>query len=126
LEEKLREKFVEAVDKALKTAGARDYVSGMEQAKKLIAFAYEGIESIKTPGDLRAALDSCPPLTKREEIVYLLLAQNLPALLRLGLKIAAKKAATDFPTLNSGRPPALSKQQAGKALDYASKLHRLG
>ena len=58
----------------------------MEQARKLVAFAYAGIEAIKAPDDLRAALDSCLPLTKREEMICLLFAQSLPALLRFGLR----------------------------------------
>ena len=126
VEEKIREKFVDALDRAMKTMGAEEYASGMEQAKKLIAFAQNGIDAIKTLDDLRAALDALPPMSEQEEMVYLLLAQNLPALLRFGFKEAAKAAAKDLPALNPGRPPALRIQKAREALDYVSKLHRDG
>jgi hypothetical protein len=124
--EKLRDKIVDAVEKSFRIAGAKDYESGIEQARKLIAFAYEGIDSMKTQDDLRAGLDSCSPLSRREELIGLLIAQNLPGILRLGLKLAAKKAATDLPILNSGRPQALSSQEARDALDYVSRLNRQG
>ncbi len=126
MDQKLREKFVDAVEKSFLVVGAKDYESGMNQARKLIAFAYEGIESMKTPDDLRTLLDSCPPISKREQLIGLLIAQNLPGILRLGLKLAAKRAVTDLPALNSGRPPALSSQKAHEALDYVSKLNRQG
>lgn len=126
VDERLREKLVDALEKSFRAVGAADYGSGIEQARKLIAFASDGIESIKTADDLRTALDSCSPLKKREELMCLLLAQSLPGLLRLGLKLAAKKAASDLPPLNNGRPPALSRMQAKEAIDYVSKLHRSG
>jgi hypothetical protein len=122
--EKLREKIIAAVEKSIKIAGAKDYQSGMEQARKLLAFLYEGVESMKTPDDLRTLLDGCPPMSRREEMVYLLLAQNMHHVLRLGLRAAAKKAASDLP--GGGRPPALSKKEAREALDYLAKLNRMG
>lgn len=126
MDEKLREKLVNAVEKSFHVAGARDYESGIEQARKLIAFVYEGVNSMKTPDELRLLLDSFPALSKREELIGLFIAQNLPGILRLGLKLAAKKAASDLPGLKSGRPPALSLQQVHEALDYVSKLNRQG
>jgi hypothetical protein len=124
VDEKLREKIIAAVEKSIQTAGAKDYQSAMEQARKLLAFLYEGVESMKTPDDLRAMLDRCPPLSKREEMIYLLLTKNLHHVVRLGLKAAAKKATSDFPA--GGRPPALSKQEAQEALDYVARLNRMG
>jgi hypothetical protein len=126
VDEKFREKFVDAVEKSFKVMGAQDYESGIEPARRITTFAYEGVESIKTPDDLRAVLDALPPLSRREQLIGLLIAQNLPGILRFGLKIAAKKAASDLPALNSGRPPALSSQQGHEALDYVSKLNRQG
>jgi hypothetical protein len=126
VDEKLREKFVVAIEKSVRVAGANEYESGMAQARRLIAFAHEGVESMKTLDELRALLDKIPPLTKREEVIGLLIARNLPGILRLGLKLAAKKAATNLPSLNNGRPPTLSSQEAHEALDYVSKLNRQG
>ena len=124
MNEKLREKIVVAFEKSIQIAGAKDYQSGMEQARKLLGFFYEAVGSLKTPDDLRKMLDGCPPLSKYEEVIALMLAQNMHHVLRLGLKAAAKKATSDFPA--GGRPPALSHKEACEALNYVSKLNREG
>jgi hypothetical protein len=124
LDEKLREKIIAAVEKSIQIAGAKDYQSGMVQTSKLLAYFYEHIESMKTPDDLRALLDRCPPMSRYEKALALVLAQNLHHVLRLGLKAAAKKAASDLPA--GGRPSALANDKALEALDYVSKLNRKG
>ena len=126
MDEKLREQIVVALEKAMKTVGAKDYESGMEQTSRLAAVVHESVESMKTLDDLRVLLDRLPPLTKREEVIALLIARNLPGVLRFGFKLAAKRAAADLPALNGGRPPKLSSQRAYEALDYVSKLNRQG
>jgi hypothetical protein len=126
VDKKLREQIVSALEKAMKAVGAKDYESGMEQTSRLAAVVHESVESMKTLNDLRIMLDKLPPLSKQEEKIALLVARNLPGVLRFGLKLAAKSAAADLPALNSGRPPALSSQQAHEAIDYVSKLNRQG
>lgn len=124
MNEKLREKIVIAFEKSIQRAGAKDYQSGMEQAGKVLAFFCERVEAMKSPDELRTLLDRLPPMSKHEEMIALVLAQNLHHVFRLGLKAAAKRVATDFPI--GGRPPALSNQDARVALDYVSKLNRQG
>lgn len=126
MDEKLRDKIVTAVEKSFCAAGAKDYESGIEQARKLIALAYDGVESMKTPNDLRALLDSCPSLSRREQMICFFVAWNLPGLCRIALKLAAKRVAHDLPAINTGRPPALSTGQILEALNYVSKLNRSG
>ena len=126
MDEKLREQIVVAIEKAMKAVGAEGYESGIEQTRKLAAFVHQGAESMKTLDDLRVLLDRLPPLSKREELIISMISRNLPGILRLGFKLAAKRAAADLPALNNGRPPALSSQQAYESLDYVSKLNRQG
>jgi len=124
--EKYRERLIAAVEKSMKTVGANDYTSGMEQARKLIAFFYQGMEHLKTPDDLRALLDMCSPMSKREEAIYLLLAQNLHPVIRLGLNSLAKRASSNLPAFNPGRPPALTEKETREALDYVWYAIRRG
>jgi hypothetical protein len=126
VDEKLREQIVSALEKAMKAVGAKDYESGMEQTSRLAAAVHESVESMKTLDDLRVLLDRLPPLSKREELIISMISRNLPGILRLGFKLAAKRAAADLPALANGRPPALSSQQAHEAIDYVSKLNRQG
>jgi hypothetical protein len=107
LNEKLREQIVLAVEKSFRKVGANDYEEGLNKAKKLIEWVYQGIEAIQTRDGLRAALDSCPPMSKRDELRALFIAISLPLLIRTGLQIAAKKAAATIPAPKGGRPPAL-------------------
>jgi hypothetical protein len=59
-------------------------------------------------------------------MIGLLLANRLPQVVRLGLKIAAKKGADTLPAMKGGRPPAIPVSHAGEVLDYVAKLIRVG
>ena len=126
MDEKLREKFVSAIENAMRVAGANDYNEGMQTARKLLEWACNNVRSIQTLDDLRAALESCPPLSKREEMIGLFLANRLPQVIRFGLKIAAKRAADTVPSMKGGRPLAIPPQRVGEVLDYVSKMNRIG
>lgn len=126
MDEKVRERFVSASDKWVLLAGAKDYAEGMKKAAILIGRIHEIVRLIQTREDLRAALDSCAPLSKRQERIYLFLAENLPQVIRVWLKFAAKKAADAIPPMKGGRPPAIAPQKTGAVLDYVSALIRKG
>jgi hypothetical protein len=126
LDEKLREKLVVAIEKSLLGAGAKDYEDGIETTKKLLEWAYQNIQSIQTRDGLRAALDSCPPMSKREETIALFISAGLPLLIRTGLQIAAKKAAATIPAPKGGRPSAIPPQKVGEVLDCVAGLIRRG
>jgi hypothetical protein len=126
LNEKTREKMVSALEKAILSLGEPTYEDGMKKAVKVLEFFTNGARSIQTPEGLRSALDACQPLTKGEEILALFAMQNLPSLIRVGLKMAAKSAAVDLPVPPSGRPSALTAQQAKDAVDYVWELTRKG
>jgi hypothetical protein len=99
----LREQIVLAVEKSFRGAGANDYEEGLNKPKKLIEWVYRGIEAIQTRYGLRAPLDSCPPMSKREELRAIFVAASLPLLIRTGLQIAAKKAAATIPAPKGAR-----------------------
>ena len=126
MDEKLREKFVSAIEKAILIAGANDYEQGMQTTRKLLEWANENVKSIQTLDGLRTVLDSCPQMSKREEMIGLFLTNRLPQVIRFGLKIAAKKAVETIPAMKGGRPPAIPPQRVYEVLDYVSTLHRKG
>lgn len=126
MNEKLREEFVAAIEESVRIAGATDYKEGMESARKLIAWAYDRVQSIQTLDDLRAVLNSCPPLSKREEAIALFLVSHMPQVVRFGLKFAANKAASTLPALKGGRPVAIPASEAREVLDYIALLYRKG
>jgi hypothetical protein len=126
VDEKMREKMVLALENAVRVAGARDYEEGMKQAKKLIDFADNGIQSIQTIEGLRKTLDSCLPTSKSEEKVVLLAIKLLPQLLRVGLKMAAKKAVSALPPPPAGRPRVTTANKTQEVLIFISELHRKG
>jgi hypothetical protein len=126
VEEKLREKFVSAIEKSVLTAGAKDYEEGMQTARKLLGWAHDNIQSVQTRDDLRKVLDSCPPLTKREEVIALFVMSRLPQIMRFVLSVAAKKAKETIPSTTGGRPSAIPPEKIRDALDYVSALHRKG
>jgi len=126
VDEIIREKIVTAIENGVRAAGAIDYEGGMKQAEKLIEFAYSGVRSIRTIEELRSALDSCPPMSKSEEKIVLLSMQLLPQVLRIGLKMAAKKATSTLPSSPAGRPRATTATETQELLIYISELHRKG
>ena len=126
MDEKLREKMILAFEKAVRAAGAKDYEEGMNSARKLIGWVHARAESIQNIEDLRATLDSIPPLSKRDEVIGLFIVNHLPQILRIGLKIAARKAASELPAFQAGRPPAIPARKSGEVLDYIAHLHRKG
>ncbi len=126
MQEKLREKFVTAIEKSVLTAGAKDHEEGMQTARKLLGWAHDNIQSVQTRDDLRKVLDSCPALTKREEVIALFVMSRLPQIMRFVLNVAAKKAKETIPSTTGGRPPAIPPQKILDALDYVSALHRKG
>jgi hypothetical protein len=65
-------------------------------------------------------------MSKKDEAIALLISKSLPQLLRFGLKILAKSAASTLPQLQTGRPKVIPAHKAGEVLDYVSLLHRKG
>jgi hypothetical protein len=126
VDEKLREKFVSAIERAVLVAGAKNYEEGMKSATKFLGRLHEDVRTIETRDDLRNLLDSCPPMSKREEMIYLFFANHLPQVIRLGLKTAAKKAADTIPPMKPGRPPAIAPQRIAEVLDNVATLYRKG
>jgi hypothetical protein len=126
VDEKLREKFVSALEKAVLVAGSKNYEEGMKSATKLIGWLYDNVQSIQTREDLRSLLDSFPQMSKREEMIYLFLLNNLPQVVRFALKTAAKKAADTIPPMKSGRPPAIAPHRIAEVLDSVAVLYRKG
>ena len=126
MDEKLRENVIEAFVRAALAVGAKDYEEGMKFAKEFFKRIHEGIQVIETTEKLRTALDSVPPLTKREQMIALFLADHLPQFIRFGLKIAAKQAASDFSAFGVGRPPSIPAYKNGEVLNYVALLLRKG
>lgn len=122
----LREKLIDAVEKSVRHAGAKDYEGGLGTAKKLIAWVSNRVDSMQTLDDLRAVLDSFPPLSKKEAAIGLFIVNNIPQIVRFVLKVTAKKAAATLPAINQGRPVSIPVQKAREVLDYISILHRKG
>ena len=115
-----------AIEKWIVLAGAKDYEEGMKKLRSLIGWVHDRIQFVQTRDDLRAVLDSCPPMSRREELTYLFLANQLPQVIRPGLQIAAKKAADTIPPMKGGRPPAIAPQKTSEVLDCVSTLIRKG
>jgi hypothetical protein len=126
VDEILREKVLVACERAMLAAGAGSYEEEMETATKLIGKIYKGISQIRTADDMRVVLHAYPPVSKWEGVKVLFLVDHFPQVLRLGLKIAAEKAASTIPATHGGRPLAIPSQRIGEVLDYVSLLHRKG
>jgi len=126
LDEITREKMVSAMEKAVLSLGEPTYEDGMKKAVKLLEFAANGARSMETVDGLRSSLDGLEPLSKRDEKILLFALQNLPSLLRLGFKMAAKRASADLPAPPGGRPPVLTAEKAKEAIDYVWDLTRKG
>ncbi len=126
VEEKTREKMVSAAEKAILSLGEPTYEDGMKKAVKLLEFVTDRARSIQTPDEFRTALDACEPLSRSEEILVLFAMRNIPSLVRVCLKMAAKSASADLPAPPGGRLPALTAQQAKEAVDYVWELTRKG
>lgn len=126
MDEKTREKMVSALENAILAAGAKDYEAGMAQASKLIAFLHNNVQMMQTKDAFRKTLDSCSEVSKSEEKIALMGLTMMPHLLRIGLKMAAKKAENTLPALPGGRPRAISATEAREILRFISGLHEKG
>lgn len=126
VDEKMREKMVAAMEKAVMSLGEPTYEAGMKKAVTVLEYFANGARSAQTLDGLRNVLDGCEPLSKSEEAIALFAMRDLPSLLRVGLKMAAKKAAADLPAPPGGRQPVLTAQQAKEAVDYVWELTRKG
>src|SRR5271170_785105 len=126
LDEKTREKIVASFENAMRTVGAQNYEDGVETVARLIRFASDGIETMRTPDQLRETLDRLPPLSMRERMMILFLMPRLPQLLRLGLKMLGEEAGRTLPAPDGGRPRSMSADTVEEALDYVCKLQRQG
>ena len=75
---------------------------------------------------MRVVLDACPPFSKLEGASVLFVVNHLPQVIRIGLKMAAEKAASTIPAPHGGRPPAIASHRIGEVLDNVSILNRKG
>lgn len=133
MDEVMRETLILAFEESICSVGAKDYETGMKQARKLIeliagiiGIANRIVPSIETKEGLRRLLDSEMQWSKSEEVLFLQLLNQLPQLLRYGLTMTGKKAAETLPPPSTGRKPTLTARQSQEALDYISLLNRKG
>lgn len=126
MNEERREKAVSGFEKAIMVAGAENYEEGMKQATKFLRFALDGAESIQTKDGLRTVLDQLQPMSRSEERLALFMINQLPQLIRIGLKIASKKATKTLPSLPGGRPSRTNAPKAQEVVDWINDLHRKG
>jgi hypothetical protein len=121
VDEQVREKLAWAIEKSVMDNGAKNYEQGLKQAKTVLEFLLKGVDSIQTKEDLRTALTQLQLESRHEERVALFVMNQIPHLLRFGLKLAAKRAASTLPSIPGGRPspprhPRLSKQWIGSMI----------
>jgi len=126
LNEKTREEMVAAVEQAILSLGEPTYEEGMKKAVKLLEFVTDRVRSIQTPDEFRSVLDTCEQVSWKDEKLMLFTLQNLPSVVRVCLKMAAKSAAIDLPAPPGGRQPALTAQQSTEVVDYVWELSRKG
>jgi hypothetical protein len=126
VDERMRERMIAALEKAFCEAGSESYEDGIKVATKLTNWLSNGLRSIQTIEQLRQTLDSCEPISKAEEKLALFALEHMPSLVRVGLKLAAKKAAATLPPPPSGRPSALDASGKEAVLDYIAELIRKG
>jgi hypothetical protein len=126
MKDKDLEQFVEAIERAFVSAGAKDFEDGVRIAKKLIGFFYEGVQSIETKQDFIRAIAQCPPSMIGELDKGLLLVKNLPGVVRHLLIRLARMAASSFSPLPSGRPVVIPPRLGPEILDFIATLNRKG
>lgn len=133
MDEEMREKMISAFEDAVRVAGAKDYETGMMQARNLIVFVSGLVEFVTrsicamgTIEGLRKMLDSMEEMSEEEAALLMLVLNQLPQLLRFGLMTVGKTAASTIPPPSGGRKPALTARQIKEALDYVSQLNRKG
>jgi len=107
LDEKTREKIVSSFEDAVRVVGAPSYEEGMEAVARLIRFMSDGLDSMRTPDQLRATLDKLPPLSARGKMMLMLVMAKLPQLLRWGIKMVGEEATRSLPVPSGGRPCAM-------------------
>jgi hypothetical protein len=119
--------MVAAAEQEILSLGEPTYEDGMKKAVKLLEFVTDHVRSIQTPDEFRTVLDACEPLSRSEETLMLFALRNLPSLVRVCFRMAAKSSAIDIPASPPvGRPSALTAQQAKDAVDYIWELTRKG
>lgn len=122
MDETTREKLVAALENAVLAAGAKDYETGMMQARRLLEITLEGLVCMQTKDDLRNMLDSLPPTSWSQENMALFAFKAMPKILRIGLKMAAKKAALTLPPPSGGRPRVANATQAREVINAILQL----
>jgi hypothetical protein len=118
----VRERIINAAEQALITVSGKSFEEGARFATKIVELVYTTVKQVQTKDELRKVMESAPEPSEHELQIILFAAENLPNLLRFGIKELSRRASTTLPTLQAGRRRKVTAQESRVVVNTVSEL----
>lgn len=121
-----KRKAIALIEANFRIAGGK----GWEESTSSMATFFEAlaaeIRKMQTPELFMQMVDSWGPMTKKQEMMFLVALRYIPQVVRRGLCVLATSAAPLLPNPPGGRPDSLDGAQEQKVCDYVAERIRQG
>ena len=125
MEEEPRRRIIDAIEQALKLAGAKGFEDAEETMQQIADFFAHRVKPIMNRQRLDALLQQAEPSPESEQML-MTMVENLPSLAVVFLSMVSSEASKSFPIANSGRPKSLTSDNRRAVCEYIGKLHSQG
>jgi hypothetical protein len=125
VDEEPRRRVIDAVEQALKLAGAKGFEDAEATMQQIADFFAHRVKPVFNRERLETLLQQAemPP---EEEQMLIAIAESLPSLIGVALNMLSLEAAKSFPVLNTGRPKSLTSTKRTAVCEHIAKLYGQG
>jgi hypothetical protein len=125
VDDKARQKIIDAIEQALKLAGAQGFDDAEQTIQQIADFFSDRVKPLMNRERLDALLQQVEVPAEKEQML-IAVAESLPSLIGVAINVLSSEAAKSFPISNTGRPKLLTSDERKAVCEHVAKLHGQG
>jgi hypothetical protein len=125
MDEEPRRRIIDAVEQALKLAGAKGFEDAEATMQQIADFFAHRVKPIMNRERLEALLQQAE-LPPEDEQMFIAMAESFPSLIGVALNMLSSEAAKTFPVSNTGRPKSLTSTKRRAVCEHIARLYGQG
>jgi len=125
MDEEPRRRIIDAIEQALKLAGAKGFEDAEETMQQIADLLTQRVKPLMNRERLETLLQQVE-LPPDNEQMFIAMTENLPSLIGVALNMLSSEAEKTFPVSNTGRPKSLTSTKRIAVCEHILKLYGQG
>lgn len=125
MDDEPRRRIIDAIEQALKLAGAKGFEDAEETMQQIADLLTQRVKPLMNRERLEALLEQVE-LPPKDEQMFMAMAESFPSLIVVALNMLSSEAAKTFPVANAGRPQSLTSTKRIEVCEHILKLYGQG